>query len=84
MELDRAVALVNGWIKEYHGYLKDGGGAQGVHAKAKAALIEKIRVALCESKPVVRARQTAQSPSADGTPVAPRKKKAAKPSEAAS
>ena len=49
MSKDAAVALVNGWIKDFQIYLKDGGGAAGVHAKAKEALIERISLALASS-----------------------------------
>jgi hypothetical protein len=41
-EKERAVQLVNHWIHEYRMWLKDGGGAAGVQAQPKEALIELI------------------------------------------
>lgn len=52
MNRDAAVRLVNSWIERYRLYLKDGGGAAGVHATAKEALIEAIAKAFAEVRPV--------------------------------
>lgn len=48
MTREAAARLVNGWVDDYRMWLKDGGGAAGVHPKAKEALIEKIAAAFAQ------------------------------------
>ena len=62
MNRDAAVRLVNGWIDRYRLYLKDGGGAAGVHHVAKEALINDI-AAVLESVPI-----PVEPPKLRGTP----------------
>ena len=66
---ERASRTVNGWVDQYRIYLKDGGGAKGVHPQAKEALIAAVAEA------IVAAIQAA--PPSAVTPALPTKKKAA-------
>lgn len=51
MTTQKATDLVDGWIREFHLWLKDGGGAAGIHHVPRKALIERIAAVLDESQP---------------------------------
>ena len=48
---DIATELVDGWIRSHHLWLKDGGGAAGMHKVPRQALIDRIDAALRSLEP---------------------------------